>query len=269
MPQQVKIVTGWSNPGGSTICIINLAKKLIDSGYDVEVFGPHDWHIHELARQGYNVGFGSKYFSCKEDDIVISHFAMLGPIKAKKKIYWCHEMSKFIGITDSMMEPYDKVVFVSEVQRKSHSLKSDKSIVIPNIIEKIKWSNPNNKVAGVIGSIDANKQSHISVQRALDAGFEKVYLYGNVTDKAYYEHFIAPLLSDKVQLRGHCDNKEEMYNSIEAVYHSSKIECLPTIQGECLNAKIPYFGLDRNMREESDYEFNNNIIIERWKEVLE
>jgi len=43
---------------------------------------------------------------------------------------------------------------------------------------------------------------------------------------------------------------------------------LPTVQGECLNAKIPYFGLDRNMREESDYEFNNNIIIERWKETL-
>jgi len=265
LPQQVKIVTGWSNPGGSTTCIINLAKKLIDSGYDVEVFGPHDWHIHELARQGYNVGFGSKYFSCKEDDIVISHFSMLGPIKAKKKIYWCHEMSNFMNLTDDMMEPYDKVVFVSETQKKTHSLKSDRSIVIPNFIEEFPKMK-HERACGIIGSIDTNKQTHMSIQKALHDGEKKIYLFGNVTDKVYYDNFVKHYVdSGFVSPPMYEADKVKMYSMIDKVYHSALYESFGLVKAECYALGIDYMGTVGE--DECSYKTNDEVF-ELWKEIL-
>ena len=59
-----------------------------------------------------------------------------------------------------------------------------------------------------------------------------------------------------------------MYGSVEAIYHSSKRECLPTVQGECLKSGIPYFGMERNMRGREDYEFDNKKILSMWEDVL-
>ena len=41
---KVKIVSGWSNPGGSTAHHISLTNLLNDNGYDCTFYGPHDWH---------------------------------------------------------------------------------------------------------------------------------------------------------------------------------------------------------------------------------
>jgi hypothetical protein len=54
------------------------------------------------------------------------------------------------------------------------------------------------KVAGVIGSIDENKQTHISIQRALDDGCEKVYVFGQVTDVYYYENYVKKLIDNNI-----------------------------------------------------------------------
>ena len=143
-------------------------------------------------------------------------------------------------------------------------------MIIPGVIDKVNWSSPNNKTAGVIGSIDEHKQTHVSIQRAFDAGYEKVLLFGQINDKPYFDEKIAPMLfTKKVSVMNYCEDKEEMYGSVEAVFHSSKRECLPTVQGECMNSGIPYFGLECNMRERADYEFDNQEILKRWIAALD
>ena len=41
-----------------------------------------------------------------------------------------------------------------------------------------------------------------------------------------------------------------------------------TVQGECLRAGIPYFGLECNMRSSDDYEFDDKEILNKWKSIL-
>jgi len=41
----VKIVSGWSNRGGSTFAFINLTNALNKAGYDTTFYGPHEWHL--------------------------------------------------------------------------------------------------------------------------------------------------------------------------------------------------------------------------------
>ena len=41
----IKIITGWSNRGGSTFAFINLTNKLNEYGYETILYGPHEWHL--------------------------------------------------------------------------------------------------------------------------------------------------------------------------------------------------------------------------------
>ena len=38
----IKIITGWSNRGGSTFAFINLTNKLNEYGYETILYGPHE-----------------------------------------------------------------------------------------------------------------------------------------------------------------------------------------------------------------------------------
>ena len=62
---------------------------------------------------------------------------------------------------------------------------------------------------------------------------------------------------------------QEVYDQLDVVYSSSKRECLPMIQGECLKMGIEYRGLSFSTRTPQDYEFNDNVIMEKWKKCLE
>jgi hypothetical protein len=258
---KVKIVSGWSNPGGSTIHHIGLTNLLNENGFDCTFYGPHKWHMDKCK--------SSHIKDCKltGDDILISHFIQIPTTNVKKHILSCHETNLF-PLKQISLDAYDVIHFVSDYQKKWHGV-IHPSVVIPGLIDKVKWSSPNNKTAGVIGSIDEHKQTHVSVQRAFDAGYEKVLLFGQINDKPYFDKKIAPMLLTKnVSIMNYCEDKEKMYNSVEAIYHSSKRECLPTVQGECINAGIPYFGLECNMRNVEDYEFDDKEILSKWRVVL-
>lgn len=41
----VKILSGWSNKGGSTFAFINLTNELNKNGIDTTFYGPHNWHL--------------------------------------------------------------------------------------------------------------------------------------------------------------------------------------------------------------------------------
>lgn len=261
LESKIKIVSGWSNPGGSTVHHIGLTNLLNQNGFDCTFYGPHEWHMDKCK--------SSHIKDCKltGDDILISHFIQVPPTSVRKHILSCHETNLF-PLKQISLDAYDVIHFVSDYQKKWHGV-NHPSVVIPGLIDKVKWSSPNNKTAGVIGSIDEHKQTHVSVQRAFDAGYEKVLLFGQINDKPYFDKKIAPMLLTKnVSIMNYCEDKEKMYNSVEAVYHSSKRECLPTIQGECINAGIPYFGLKCNMRNVEDYEFDDKEILSKWRVVL-
>ena len=107
---KVKIVSGWSNPGGSTTHHINLTNLLNDNGYDCTFYGPHDWHKDKCK--------SASIQECRLDseDILISHFIQLPPANVKKHILSCHETNLF-PLRDILPQWYDLIHFVSNYKR--------------------------------------------------------------------------------------------------------------------------------------------------------
>jgi len=233
---EVKILSGWSNPGGSTTAFINLTNLLNSNGVPCIFYGAHDWHLDKCS-----AGTFDQYRPHK-DDILISHFIKVNPI-CKKHIYSCHE--KGITPLNSMdLSIYNYIVFVNEDQRKWHNVKCD-SVIIPNVYDNLKKNikqDSSKGTAAVIGSIDTNKQTHVSIGKALDLGFKEVLLFGKITDDSYFINKVKPLLSEKVKFKGYLENKQEIYDSVEAVFLSSKSEVDPLVKGECYLTGTKFYG---------------------------
>lgn len=122
-------------------------------------------------------------------------------------------------------------------------------------------------VAGVIGSFDFNKQTHISIQRALDDGCEKVLLFGNVSENEYFNTYVKPLLSEKVILVGFIEDKQKMYDMIGRVYLSSLSEVASLVRDECFITNTKFFG---NAATEHNGEIlTNEEIMKLWVNTLE
>ena len=257
----VKIVSGWSNPGGSTLHHIALTNLLNGSGKPCVFYGPHEWHLGKCK--------SALLPSLKIDvgDILITHFIQLPILEMQKAaihILSCHETDLF-PIRELLTLPYNYIQYVSNSQKAWHDV-AHPNVVIPPVVEKIKWCAPNKKRAGVLGSVDAHKQTHLSVTRALEAGYEEVYIIGSKTDRHYYAQVIFPLLSEKVSMLEHMDDKEKMYNKVDAVFHSSERETFNLIEAECKVNGIPYFGLSSA---ETDGEIlEKKEILERWQLIL-
>jgi len=259
---KIRILSGWSNPGGSTIHHINLTNLLNDNGYDCTFYGPHEWHMDKCKADHTN-----RFYTTKED-ILTSHFIKLPPMPAKKHILSCHETNLFPLKRDNESPykdqtlPYDLIQYVSEFQRAWHSFEHP-YVIIPPIVEKIEWSNPKNNTAGIIGSIDEHKQTHKAIKMALDDGFKKVLLYGRINDLQYFNQEIASYDREVVEICNHENNKQIMYGSVEAVYHASKRETFGLVEAECKAAGIPYRGVENNPEILTDEE-----ILERWNQIL-
>jgi hypothetical protein len=259
LKQRVKIISGWSNPGGSTIHHISLTNLLNDNGYDCTFYGPHDWHLDKCKAKKIQEA------DVNVHDIVISHFIQLPPIRlrnVKKHILSCHESNLF-PLKKIQHSHYDVIQFVSNKQKAYHSV-NHPAVIIPPRVDKFDWKDPENNIAGVIGSIDPHKQVHISVSQALKDGYEKVYLYGQINDLPYFNGSIQPLIEKgKVVVKNHADDKEAMYGSVSAVYHNSKFETYGLVEAECKLAGVPYRGVENNPEVLTDEE-----VLKRWKDIL-
>jgi len=253
---KVKIVSSWTRPGGGTVAHINLTNLLNNNGYDCTFYGPHDWHLDKCK--------AAPIQECLlgPDDILISHFIKVPQeVRVKKHILYCHEKDLF-PLKDVLLSQYDLIVYVSNSQKKWHRV-NHPSVIIPPVVEKIKWENPNNGVAGVIGSIDKNKQVHLSIKRALKDGFSRIKLFGENNDKGYFIQQVQPLLNTSVTLEGHEDDPEVMYGQISTVYHSSLSETYGLVEAECKLSGIPFNGPSNGQEILDEKE-----ILERWKKVL-
>lgn len=252
---KVKLLSGWSNPGGSTEHHISLTNLLNENGYDCTFYGPHPYHLSKCKSDYLHAAV------IDPSDIVISHFLKIPKeFKVKKHILSCHETNLF-PLKDMDLSQYDLVHCVSERQWDWHGVNHPHVVIAPRV-DKIKWTNNNTGFAGVVGSIDDHKQPHLAVKLALEDGYDMVKLYGKVTDQAYFDNFITPLW-DKVQITEHEENKDFMYNSIDAVYHTSKRETYGLVEAECKLAGIPFKGACNDPVVMEDKE-----ILEKWSQVL-
>jgi len=264
--KKVNIVTGYSNPGGSTIAFIRLTNLLNENGYDATLYGPHSWHLDKCN------GKDLKDFATDANSVLLSHYVRIShDMVCKKHILACHETNVFDlreGAKEKInLDTYDEIVFVSESQKEWQG-NPNGSIVIPNIIDDIKpiKSKMDPPVAAVIGSIDSHKQTHVSIKRAKDDGFEHIDIFGDMTEPLYFHTKVQPLLSRNVRFLGFCEDKQAMYEGLTAVYHSSLRETFNFIKFECEKAEVEYCPLESS--DSGAGMWDNNKILEAWKTVL-
>jgi hypothetical protein len=256
----IKIASGWSNKGGSTFAFIALTNELNKHGYNTTFYGPHEWHLDKCQSGKLND------IKINEDDILITHFLNLpSRPNAKKVILSCHEKNLFeVG---QIKQYWDEVVFLNEKHRNYHNLYDNAYSIIPNLRPNLIKSNKIGleKIAGIIGSFDDNKQTHVSIKRALADGCDKVYLFGEPTGE-YFDKYVKPLCDDSVIVKGFMSDKQAMYDMIGCVYHSSKSEVACLVKDECETTGTLFYG-----NESTDYPavtLNDEEIINKWLEIL-
>jgi len=257
----IKIISGHSEKGGSTTALINLTNALNEKGHDCTFYGPHNWHLDKCKAD--NI----KNLKLNSQDVLIVHFLVLPERpKVKKVILSCHEKNLFEVGT---IKPFwDEVVFLNQKHKDYHFLYMGKYTLIPNLKENLikKDKTEIDKIAGVIGTFDPNKQTHISIQRALNDGCEKVYLFGDPNSHPNFKSMVEPLLSEKVILKGYMNNKQEMYDMIGRVYHSSMSEVATLVKDECELTNTKFFG--NGATEYTPIIMSNDEILNSWLKIL-
>jgi hypothetical protein len=257
----IKIVSGYSDKGGSTSAFIDLTNEFNRRGIDTTFYGPHQWHLGKCKSDMLNDGF-----IVNTDDILICHFLKLPSRPAAKKvILHCHEKNLFkVG---KIKQYWDEVVFLNQRHREYHNEYINKFTIIPNLRQKFETRDKTGleKIAGVIGSFDENKQTHVSIQRALADDCEKIYLFGEPNGE-YYEKYVKPLINDRVILKGFLQDKQSMYDMIGCVYHSSKSEVACLVKDECESTGVIFNGNEAT--DNPPVTLTNDEIIEEWLKVL-
>lgn len=263
----IKILTGWGNQGGSTVAFINLCNAFNENGMECKLYSPHSWHQDKCS---------SDYlqnFSSTSDDILIFHFLQIPQnILAKKIILSVHEQNLF-NLANVNLSKVDMIHFVSEHQKDYHNADSYNKpyFVLSNIMDDLKPNEKKRKKSiGIIGSVDENKQVHVSIMRAIGKGFKDITIFGKVTDQNYYQEKVLPLIH-KYNIKGpkFAENKQEMYDQITDVFFSSKLECLPFVIGECKMTNTKIHLIEGKNYANGYYETDKNVIVNKWREVLD
>jgi hypothetical protein len=257
---KIKIITGFSDKGGSTFAFINLTNQLNDAGIDCTLYGPHKWHLNK-CKSDLLINF-----RFEPNDNIISHFLNLETRPDVKRIILsCHEKDLFK--VWEVKQHWDEVVFINETHREYHNQYKGNYSIIPNLTQNLFKSDKSGveKIAGIIGSFDFNKQTHISIQRALNDGCEKVYLFGE-PNTDYFNQYVKPLCSDKVIVKGFMDDKQKMYDMIGKVYSSSLSEVASLVKDECILTGTEFIGT--NSTSHKNIYWGNETIINEWKKIF-
>lgn len=264
----IKIVTAWSNPGGSTIAFINLCNAFNKRNIDCTLYGPHEWHLNKCKALPMNK------LEVTSNDHVISHFcALTCRNKPIKHILSVHEKDLF-RLDKIHLDNYNSIHMVSNNQKKwhlsnTHIPKNTNIFICPNVVEPLLITPlPETKVAGIIGSIDKNKQTHISINRAIKDNITDIRIFGNITDQVYYHNEVLPLIKRyNVKMIGHVDNKQKIYDQISDVYLSSLSETWSFVKVECEMSGRNFHGTSC-INGNHDLNLTEEEIISVWKKQL-
>jgi len=262
----VKIVSGISMSGGSTIILINLTNLFNSKGIDTTFYGPHDFHLNECKSKK----LSDLTFENRKDILLAHHIKMEKRPPIKRVVLSSHEKWWF-EVADIPVF-WDTVVFNHEEHRNYHNRYNGPYVLIPNPKDTNQTLYAIDKpeldlVAGVIGTIETRKRTHLSIQRALDDGCEKVYVFGNIGELPYYNKYCKKYdYHPNVEFMGYGKNKQEMFNMIGRVYHMSEGEVSCLVKDECEYTNTKFFGNEQTQHETS--KLSNDEIFELWKDVL-
>lgn len=263
----IKIVSGYTGKGGSTVAFINLTNYFNSIGIDCVLYGNQDWHLDKCR----SAKLGA--FKPEPSDRIITHFLELSARPDVHKIVLgCHE--KWWFKVGNIKQYWDEVIFLHEAHKDYHFTNGYRGpySIIPNLKEQLRPLPPSEKlelnlVAGIIGSIEDRKKTHLSIIKALKDGCKKIYVYGNIQEEGYFNTFVKPLLNDRVQHIGFSEDKQKIYDSIGRVYHSSIGEVACLVKDECYLTGTLFFGNEETNHEVSP--LTNEEIINLWKKVLD
>jgi hypothetical protein len=90
-------------------------------------------------------------------------------------------------------------------------------------------------------------------------------LFGNVNDEEYWLKSIVDWLvefPETIALKGYMEDKQEMYDMIGRVYHSSKGEVACLVKDECYLTGTQFFGNEQTENEVST--LSNDEIVQLW-----
>jgi len=241
---RIIISIDWSLAGGVTIASINLCNAFNKRGYNCIMLGPHDWHLNKCNGQ---IGSLSD-FSLDKSDIVISHrYLKYSRLNVKKHIKTIHEM-----VVYGNLEYVDMAHIINEKTTKElmGQLENVPYFIAPCIIDDLVPNRkPQDKIAGIIGRIDENKQTGISIRRALDDNFKKILVYGLAVDSWYWEEvkkeFYNEFKDNIIEYRGVSDDKQAMYDTVTDIYISSISETGPLVKAEAEKTGTVFHGNDQ------------------------
>ena len=247
---RIKVLSGWSHYGGSTEAHLNFVSYFNSIGIEATFYGPHKYHLSKPYTDSLE-----NYIPDSEDILVVHFLNMKLRIPCKKLILSLHEKDLF-KISTRNIDFVDSIHYLNEEQRLWHNV-DHPYFIAPNFHKPLKKTlRKVSKVGGVIGSIDSNKQTHKSIERALESGMDKILVFGNITDEGYFKEFVSPLISKypkKIELKGYEENKQRIYDSVSDVFQSSKSENASFVADECLMTGTIFHG-------------NENIVVP--KEIL-
>jgi len=262
----IKIYSGWGNPGGSCVAFINLTNALNEAGYETIFYTPHTWPLNKCRSEQ-----TSGKLQLKSEDTLILHFTDKIKVRppVKKVIFVSHE--KWWFEISKLIQCWDTVIFLSQQHRDYHKDYKGNFTIIPNLKENLIKKNKESldNIAGIIGTIEPRKQTHISINRALQDNCEKIYLFGNVGDPIYFNNVIVPLIDNnpKIIMGGYIEDKQKIYDMIGRVYHSSFGEVASLVKDECYSTGTKFFGNNETNNEVST--LSNEEILKMWVKELD
>jgi hypothetical protein len=256
----INILSGWGGYGGSTEALYNLTVLFNKNGFETNLFCYSDF-LYEKE-----FIFHPSKLNKNKSDIYIIHFLNFdNRFPVEKMFFSCHEHDIF-ELKYSNYKIYNKIHFVSKHQKQYHNI-NHPSFVIPNPLPDLKKNKKKNNNAGIIGSIDKNKNIHTSIQRAIADGCDNILIYGGITDNFYFNEMVKPLIDKykNIQLMGFCEDKQKMYDSVKKVYQDSIMETWGYVKAECWLTDTEFLG---NKATEKMQIWNNEKILEHWVKEL-
>jgi len=261
----IKIITGWSHEGGSTVAHINLCELFNEYDLECYLYGPHPWHRSQTV-YGKNI----TELALNDDDILITH--LLNPVNIPKKCFHIlslHEKNIYdLRKCTEYIPFYDYIHFVSEEQRQWHQYEKPNYFVCNNVISDIpiRCNKNIDRVAGVIGSIDQNKLTHKSILRAISEGMDKILVFGLIRDMQYFIEYVKPLIDNNVVFYEGYRDHYCIYSSISHVYHSARSETFCMLQYECEQGGIEFHGTGS---EPELIKMDKPSILSKWSSIIE
>ena len=261
---KIKVLSNWSASGGSTVAFCNLVNQFNSRGYDCTFYGPHTYHLNKCK------GALKENFKIEKDDILIAHFIDL-PYRppVRKVILSLHEKDLY-PLQQKNYKVFDKIHYLTETQKSWHNI-DHPHFICPNFHTFLQ-KNPKKvtDIAGIIGSIDRNKQVHKSILRALEDGMEEIHIFGTINDEVYFNESVKPIIDknrNKVFLRGFIENRQEIYDSVSDVYMSSNSENASFVADECFMTGTVFKG-NSNVLEVTSIVSNEDVFKIWEREVL-